>query len=337
MTHRADVVRHASAQRPARVRSTCLCIVLFLFIAAYGLNGLSAEPAHAALHTERAAQPNVVRLSVLTYNIHGLPRWIARDDPETRIPAILAKARAFDLVLLQEDFAYQALVDAASRWRHVQRGTPPDGSWLGVSGDGLTLLTDAQLIGARAALPYGTCNGWLRASSDCFANKGALLQRVRIANGAEVDVWTTHLDAGRGSADQQVRARQLQLLAQRIATHSAGRAVILAGDFNLHWDVPRDRDVLSSFLRGLRLTIAARVPDTGGKKRVDYVLFRPAADITMDVLRSGVDEHFVDAAGEPLSDHPAVYAEFAIGTRPAARAAQRGEQLRSGSNPWRGF
>lgn len=279
-----------------------------------GLNGLlfltslffvQALPARAA-----DAGPRTLR--VLTYNIHGLQRWIARDDPQVRISALLPKARAFDVVLLQEDFAWQPLVDAAHGRRHGVRAEPAAGTPFLRQGTGLTLLTDIEPHGAAHATAYGTCNGWLSASSDCLADKGTLAQRLRLQDGKLIDLWNTHLDAGRGDDEHAVRTAQLNVLALDIERGSAGRAVILGGDFNLRWDVPRDRALLTAFAARLRLVLAALVPENGGRERVDYLLYRGAPGVGLCVLKAGVAPGFTDAHGEPLSDHPPVFAEFEV-------------------------
>jgi endonuclease/exonuclease/phosphatase (EEP) superfamily protein YafD len=267
---------------------------------------LLAAAAPAAFADERAP----LTLRVLTYNIHGLPAWIARDDPEARIGRLLPLARAFDVVLLQEDFAFQAVVDALHGRRHAARAEPAGGTPFLRQGTGLTLLTDLAPQGAAHATAYGACHGWLSASSDCLADKGTLAQRLRVRDGVQVDVWNTHLDAGRGDDDHATRVAQLAVLAADIERHSAGRAVILGGDFNLHWTVPRDQALLLAFAKRLGLALAARVPDDGGRKRVDYLLYRPAPGVPLRVRRAGVAAGFTDARGEPLSDHPPVFAEF---------------------------
>lgn len=277
----------------------------WLFAGCMLLQWLTALPTHAG---ERP--PTTLR--VLTYNIHGLPAWIARDDPEARIRTLLPKTRAFDVVLLQEDFAYSALADELRAHRQHVRAEPADGTPFLRQGTGLTLLTDLPTAGPPHATAYHACHGWLGAASDCLASKGTLVQRLRVREGATIDVWNTHLDAGRGDEDHAVRITQLDVLAADIARNSAGQAVIVGGDFNLHWDVPRDRAQLRAFAQRLGLALAARVPDDGGKKRVDYLLYRASPTVALRVRDGGVAPGFTDVRGEPLSDHPPVFAVFEV-------------------------
>lgn len=258
-----------------------------------------------------APRAAAVELSVLTYNIHGLPSWIARDDPAVRIPQILRIAEPYDLVLLQEDFAHHDLVVAKSPFAHLARGNAARIEAPLFQGAGLTILSRfATAETARAA--YGACNGWLSAANDCFGHKGFLMARLALPGGASIDAWNTHLDAGDTESDRSVRASQLERLAAAIESESAGRAVVAGGDLNLHWEEPRDRALLEGFATRLGLSIAAMAPAGGSDSRVDYLLVRPAAEGCLAAPEGGEDARLHDAAGRPLSDHPAIFARLRI-------------------------
>jgi endonuclease/exonuclease/phosphatase family metal-dependent hydrolase len=268
-----------------------------------------APLAIALLAAAAAAEPHDV--TVLTYNVHGLPSWIAGDDPPARIPQLLAKAEGYDVVLLQEDFAHQAVVDASARHPHRWRGVGP---WLpGVGqGAGLTILSRHASVGPAESAPYGVCNGWLSAANDCLADKGWLFVRLRLPDASELDAWNTHLDAGRGDADRAARAAQLERLAGAIEARSAGRALLVGGDFNLEWDDPADRDLLERFAGRLGLAIAAQTPADGWDGHLDYLLLRSGAAGCLEAHDVGKDEGFVDADARPLSDHPAIRARLRV-------------------------
>ena len=265
-----------------------------------------------------AAQP--VRLSVLSYNTHGLPSWIAGDDPPGRYPLLLEKAARFDVVLLQEDFAHQPIVDAESRHPRRARGNGPRLAGPLFQGAGLTLLTHLAALASPVLAPYGVCHGVLAAANDCLGHKGWLMQRLALANGAAVDVWNTHLDAGSGPGDQAARQAQLGRLAAAIHRESRGRAVVAGGDFNLDWDTPGERALLERFLAVTGLAIAALPPEGAWHARLDYVLYRPASDAPLAVRDAGMADDFVDAEGRPLSDHPAIFAVFEVGADAIRRA-----------------
>jgi len=253
---------------------------------------LAVSPAHA--------DPSEV--SLLTYNIHGLPGWIARDDPPARIPKILAQAKAYDVVLLQEDFAYHDAVIAHSPFAVLVRGNEPWARGPLLEGAGLTILSRfASVASQREA--YGVCNGWIAAANDCLGNKGFLMARIALPNGALLDVWNTHLDAGDGDADRAARAAQLERLAAAMETQSAGRPLVVGGDFNLEWDEPRDRALLERFAARLGLHVAAQTPPDGWDSHLDSLWIRG-----VQRADGGKDGRFVQADGEPLSDHPAIFA-----------------------------
>src|SRR5688572_6733331 len=60
-----------------------------------------AEIAHLAASTAGS-------IRLLTYNIAGLPEGISRSRPERNVPRIGPLFEPYDLVLVQEDFVYQA-------------------------------------------------------------------------------------------------------------------------------------------------------------------------------------------------------------------------------------
>lgn len=259
------------------------------------------------------ARAEPAELAVLTYNIHGLPDWIARDDPPARIPQILAKATPYDVVLLQEDFAHQPVVDASHRHPHLWRGNGASLGWIG-QGAGLTILSRFASDGAPLAVPYGVCNGWISAANDCLADKGYLHVRLALPGGRALDVWNTHLDAGRDEADHAARVAQLDALAAAIESRSAGRALLAGGDFNLEWDDARDRALLERFAQRLGLSIAAQTPAGAWDGHLDYLLVRGAGDRCVEPADAGKDEAFLDAASRPLSDHPAIRARLRLGS-----------------------
>jgi endonuclease/exonuclease/phosphatase family metal-dependent hydrolase len=249
-----------------------------------------------------------IELAVLTYNIHGLPGWIAGDDPPARIPPILERAAAYDVVLLQEDFAYHDVVRANARHPHVFRG---NGAWAPLlEGSGLTVLSRFDAAEPASHAAYAACSGYVGGANDCLGTKGFLHARVALANGASLDVWNTHLDAGRDDADRGARAAQLDQLAREIATRSEGRALLVGGDLNLDWDDARDRALLAAFRDRLGLAIAAQTPENVWESRLDYLLVRSAGDVTLEPVGGGAQDGFVDGAGAPLSDHPAIAARI---------------------------
>lgn len=212
-----------------------------------------------------AAQP-VGELSVLTYNVEGLPfpARIGRGHDLDRIAdtltAMRRDGRQPHVVVLQEAFSATAK-DVARRagYRYVVEGLGPDaprapattaaerafvaagtmlhgeglGTWVG---SGLLIASDYPLVGARAmAYPDFACAGF-----DCLANKGVLLARVRVPGSTvAVTVVATHLNSGFAARVPYSRSlvayrAQVDALSGFIDRNVDGRSpVIVAGDFNV--------------------------------------------------------------------------------------------------------
>lgn len=203
-------------------------------------------------------------ISVLTYNVKGLPWPAAWDRPQAlkaiadRLALMRRGGRQPAVVVLQEAFIgeakelgdaagyryqvlgpylrpsktpSQSLPDAAGserRWYLGEtQGTPLD--------SGLIILSDYPVATvARQSFPNGSCAGF-----DCLAAKGALMVRLDLPDGGRVDVLTTHFNS-RGASkapveDTQVayaaQARFLAAFVQR--HHDANLPLVMAGDFNM--------------------------------------------------------------------------------------------------------
>lgn len=268
-----------------------------------------------------AAGPSV-ELRVLSYNTHGLAGWIAGDDPEGRFPLIAERVNRYDVALLQEDWSHHELLRRGATHAIVERG---NGSRLALArvlpifgGSGLTVLAGFEPGRAVAVTRefLGTCAGWLDGASDCFASKGFLRLRLRVADGLELDFYDTHLDAGGGDADQRAREVQLARLGDRIRALSGDGAVVIGGDFNLGFEREAQRAALLAFAGGLGLrdTGAARA-DPERWRRIDYILYRSGAGVSLEVLEAGEAAEF-HHEGRPLSDHPALAARFRVSAAP---------------------
>jgi hypothetical protein len=213
-------------------------------------------------------------LTVLTYNVAGLPQEISEVNPEEHIPLISPLLNAYDVVLTQEDFDWWVpLLDSLDfanyhdRLRaeatHEHRSQPhPGPEAVGIDtatrpdlsvGDGLGYLSRLPFTG-ETRVPWQGCFGGLDTSDggagDCLSMKGFGMVTVTLAGdapldagGAEgditVDVYNLHAEAGSTDQDQRLRAEQFDQLAAFIEEHSAGQAVILGGDTNLDSDDDR--------------------------------------------------------------------------------------------------
>ena len=112
--------------------------------------------------------------------------------------------------------------------------------------------------------------------------------------------------------DRAARAAQLDQLVLVVDGYVSDQALIVAGDLNLDWDNPKDRELLFDFRDRLGLVRAENgVQAEKGWPVLDYIFFRSGKHTILTVARSGEERTFV-SDGMPLSDHPALFAEFNI-------------------------
>lgn len=180
-------------------------------------------------------------LSVLTYNVRGLPWPVAsgRGDALRAIGQELAQMRLAgqqpDVVLIQEGFRSEmSELVQASGYRFWARG-PGRGSGFGrLTSAGLHVLSDAPIIDVKRHA-FGDCAGL-----DCLANKGVMRVRIMPQGAATpIDIFNTHLNsrtASRAAPADALAAhnRQLLQLDNFIASlREDGIPVVVGGDFNV--------------------------------------------------------------------------------------------------------
>jgi endonuclease/exonuclease/phosphatase family metal-dependent hydrolase len=280
-------------------------------------------------------------LRVLTYNTHGMSSWIAGDDPQRRLPIISELLNGYDVVLLQEDFAYPELLASHAKHPVIERGNPPAElwkRWLPIfAGSGLTTFSQLPLPDDNAVTGEAlqACSGWLSGANDCWASKGFLRLRLRLDGGEKIDVYNLHLDAGQSEEDRAARRAQLERLRIRIAELSFDGALIIGGDFNLRASNADDASLLENFRSELRLldSGARRLDDGPFEAQIDYLLYRDGGQTKLELVEAGPATEF-ETEGVPLSDHPALFAHFRVTAakgRPA-RARTRVPQVGGGDS-----
>ncbi|MBY8827576.1 endonuclease/exonuclease/phosphatase family protein [Hephaestia mangrovi] len=241
--------------------------------------GRVAAAPQTAAPPAAAAMPFDGSLSVLTYNVHGLPWPLARNRPAAfrRIAARLAAMRAAgtapQVVVMQEAFTSAAVaIGREAGYRYIVqgpdaqlRGADPDGAadahflagarWLRgetegpVLDSGLVILSDYPVVSTTAmAYPRDGCAGY-----DCLANKGVVLARIAVPGLATpVEIVTTHLNCRKETGVEDARAdaayqRELAAFDAFVArAHDPRLPMIVAGDFNVGKSAPRNRMIAST-------------------------------------------------------------------------------------------
>jgi hypothetical protein len=256
------------------------------------------------------------KLRILVYNTHGLPGIFINDNPKKRFPIIGEKTQDYTISLLQEDYSHhEELSSGLAKESIAIRGGM--GSRLlcpFCTGSGLTSvfnLPENWTVEVENET-YQTCSGWLRGANDCFAYKGFQIIKITLPSNKEFFIVNTHLDAGRRDSDRSSRKKQLEHIVSTISQRTTTKALIVAGDLNLHSKNPEDVKLLKKFKKELKLTDAFKGHKISEKWSIlDYILYRQGNEVEFKIISVGEDKSFVTEEG-PLSDHPALFIEVSI-------------------------
>ncbi|HWP67178.1 MAG TPA: endonuclease/exonuclease/phosphatase family protein [Candidatus Limnocylindria bacterium] len=260
----------------------------------------------------------------LSYNVAGLPEGISGSHPATNTAIISPLLNAYDLVLVQESWqtpdpnplaplrVYHEILAAGALHPYktvsapLPLGTDPRRPTALVS-DGLNAFSRFPFT----HLAREMWNGCWESAADCLSQKGFMMVRMTVAPGVTIDVYDLHMEAGGAPEDDVLRDEGVTQLATFINAVSAGRPVIVGGDFNLHTDEEPDASQFARLLAETGLTdvcAALACPQPG---RIDKFLFRSGGDTTIEALSWRFEtDIFVDDAGEPLSDHDPLAVRF---------------------------
>ena len=296
----------------------CLPALILVF-AAFTFAGCSTSSAK-----DRSGE-----FTTLSYNVAGLPQEVSTVNPKDHIPLISPLINDYDIVVTQEDFDWwQPSLDTIDFVHYHERlraktdfpyQSPrhPGPEAVGLdwkkdrptlfTGDGLGLLSRFPFDEFRR-VPWGSC---ATAAADCLAMKGFAMARVTIAPDVVVDVYTLHAEAGGEADDNKARADGFDQLAVYIQKNSAGHAIILGGDMNLHTepdsDDPDNREdarVWAEFLQRTDLIDVCAALQCTDSTRIDKFAYRNGGSFNLQPLLWQFEaEKFRDPAGEDLSDH----------------------------------
>ena len=251
----------------ARVRKLLL-LALVLGVEAAGSSATPTTFDRPVITTGPAPSGN---LSLMTYNVHGLPWPIASGRPEAlaaigrRLRELHSRGAAPRVAVIQEAFTSEAKAIAhASGYRYVAFGPgesantrsrlPQDGSdalgadrlWSRGEGlgkwedSGLMILSDYPIVRVRRmAYSADACAGF-----DCLAAKGAMLAEL-VVPGGNVEIATTHMNSRHASGVSDDRSNRAWLVqASELQKFIAARRnsalpLMLSGDLNVGSDIVR--------------------------------------------------------------------------------------------------
>ncbi|MFJ3231165.1 endonuclease/exonuclease/phosphatase family protein [Streptomyces sp. NPDC086787] len=277
-------------------------------------------------HAVSSAQATSGTFSVLSYNVAGLPEPLSGSEPATNTKIISKRINPYDVVNVQEDFAYDDDLDKFDE--HPYRTKPSVPGWVpGVPfSDGLNTLSAFPLKNL-VRVKWDKCTG-----TNCLTPKGFSRVRLELPGGTSLDLYNAHMNAGSGS-DKELNARRdnTRQLSEYIQKHSAGRAVIVMGDTNSRYtrsgDIIQDRRDDNGFTDAwVQLVNGGRTPadddDAGTCKTVnsceviDKIFYRSGGGVQLNATYYNNEYgKFLDSDGRTLSDHnpPTVRFSYALG------------------------
>lgn len=263
-------------------------------------------------------------LSLLNYNVAGLPEGISGSNPSVNMPLIAPLLNGYDVALVQESWetpdpnplaplrVYHEILRAGSKHPYASASKPnplntDQSRPSAVLSDGLNQFSRFP-FGTVLREPWAGCDN---SAADCLALKGFSMSRMTFAPVVEVDVYNFHMEAGGNPNDEALRDAGITQMLAFMAEHSAGRAIIAAGDANLHIEDEPDGTQYQRLLDEGGFTDACDVIGCPDPTRIEKAFFRSSDTVTLTALSWRLeDDVFVREDDEPLSDHPALNVRF---------------------------
>jgi endonuclease/exonuclease/phosphatase family metal-dependent hydrolase len=218
------------------VPALMLAVIVFSLILLNGRTGAETDYSGSRYLAEPPPPPltRPITLKLVTFNIANA--YLFTTNRPERVHAIGAKLTELDpdIVGLQEAFIakdrellYAALKD--SRLKHFVRFPSA------VLGNGLLILS-AWPIEEAYFHRFEKSNPWYKFhEGDWWAGKGVGMARIRLPDGAAIDFYNTHAQAGRRHPTRylEVRTSQMQGLARFVNETKCGTGpAFVLGDFN---------------------------------------------------------------------------------------------------------
>ncbi len=270
------------------------------------------------------AQPEPMEISILNYNVAGLPKLFGNgvEDVEAnqkQIGEILA-GRGYDIIAVQEDFGYHRALAAGLTgypYTTIHSGGVP-------GGDGMNLWSAYPLYNETREA-WETAYGVIDDGADSMTPKGILYTVVDLGNGVYLDLYDIHADAYGDAGSVVAREVQYRQLAEMILENSAGRPVIVTGDFNTSVHHGNDSGLLANLMEPCGLTdVWIQLYNHGDC--MDFSIWEGSAEKWDSIEKflyrdgGGVDleptaftyEYICGEDGVSLSDHPAAHAVFTV-------------------------
>lgn len=246
-------------------------------------------------------------LSILTYNVAGLPQQFSKVNPQQNIPKISPLLNSYDIVLVQENFIFQygLFKETEHPFRLPEIQSEEENT---LNKNGLSSLSIFPIDRTYSQQWY-KCNGVLTEGYDCLTPKGFTVAEYEIMPGIWIDIYNLHTDAGDSAADTSVREAQIEQLTALLRIRSPYKAVIVAGDTNLNL---AEQYLFEKLLREGGLQDSCATLKCPEPYLLDKILYKSSPWIRLEPTDWHLPTNFIDAQGEPLSDHVPVMVNFKI-------------------------
>lgn len=289
--------------------------------------------------SEEAVQSG--RFSFLNYNIAGLPSLNPSSGKAERQKLLGEKVKAddYDIIAVQEDFGYDRNFYSGLGAKYRTYGNQNV-----VTGDGLNIFSKTPLYDVYRE--GWKMKGGMLWEGDIVSQKGFMFSAVELADGVYIDVYNLHADAFGGAESVQARRSNFNQLKEYVKKHSAGHAVIIAGDFNssFHFANGEGADLYNIFIEELGMSDAWTDTVNGGSfsdyssysadywgnwDSVEHILYRSSDAVELTAI-SHEYINYTDDEGAALSDHSSAAALFEY----TANGKAGGYALKPASRPF---
>lgn len=266
-----------------------------------------------------------IEFSVLTYNVQARP-WF--DETKEKFAGISPLLNRFDIVGLQELFK-----DHHRAWAQADHPVKVYHSRLKHSfkivGSGLSNMGNFPLVETKA-INFDALGEFQNKP----ASKGVLMTRFNIL-GMMVDVYNTHIEAGKSPEALQARIGQGDEIIAFVKENSPPEhSVIFVGDWNMRpsrgpEDLEENKDnprviTFDRIVRELNFKDASDEVVGPTETDIDRILFRAGTDHNLDVLSWQKDDpDFYFENGDNLSDHDPVFSTFRLSRKGAEPDAEQ--------------
>ena len=177
-----------------------------------------------------SAKDDSFTVSMMNFNVAGLPTFDGTDSAgnHKKIAEYIV-ANDFDIVAVQEDFAYnKSLVSNLKGYDYI---TNHSGSIPG--GDGLNIFTQGMPVYNEKRVQWNDSFGDI-AEGDILTPKGIIYAVIEVSEGVYVDFYNIHADAFDTEGSRAARESNYNQVMSMVEKNSAknNRPVIITGDFN---------------------------------------------------------------------------------------------------------